>query len=34
MLLMTGIDAKSQKVGLQQLQYVGARMPAIIGPRS
>src|SRR5450631_2780461 len=25
---------KSQKVGLQQLQYVGARMPSVIGRRS
>src|ERR1700694_4823383 len=28
------IADKSQKVGLQQLQYVGARMPSVIGRRS
>lgn len=28
-----GIADKSQKVGLQQLQFVGARMPAVIGQR-
>lgn len=29
-----GIADKSQKVGLQQLQHIGARMPAVIGRRS
>ena len=28
------IADKSQNVGLQQLQYVGARMPSVIGRRS
>jgi hypothetical protein len=28
------IADKSQKVGLQQFQYVGARMPPVIGRRS
>ena len=29
-----GLADKSQRVGLQQLQHVGARMPAVIGRRS
>jgi hypothetical protein len=29
-----GLADKSQQVGLQQLQHVGARMPAVIGRRS
>ena len=31
---LQGIIDKSQKVGLQQLQYVGAHKPAAIGQRS
>jgi AAA+ superfamily predicted ATPase len=31
---LQGIADKSQKVGLQQLQFIGARMPAVIGQRT
>jgi hypothetical protein len=31
---LQGIADKSKKVGLPQLQFIGARMPAVIGQRT